>query len=60
MFKEGVPLGFEAIKILAFRASVNILVIYAPIKFHTMARETHDKFSVLGAHGTEAGYVQRA
>ena len=60
MFKEGVPLGFEAAWILAFRASVDILVVYAPIKFHTMAGETLAKFCMMAAHGTEAGCVQRA
>ena len=57
-FKECVPLGFDAFQIFAFRAGVDILEVYAPVKFHTVARETPDEFSVLGAHGTKADYVQ--
>ena len=56
--KEGVAVGFEALQVLALGASVIILVLYAPIKFHTVAIETLDEFTVLGARGTEAGYVQ--
>ena len=58
--KEGVPLGFDAFQILAFRTDVDILEVPTPVKFHTLARETRDNLCVLAAHGTEADYVQRA